>query len=58
VPGVVGVHNASLCDGDVDNDGTVEPSEICDASDDYPSVVRRKTPTELDIISFFREEFP
>jgi V8-like Glu-specific endopeptidase len=58
VPGVVGVHNASLCDRDVDNDGTVEASEICDASDDYPSVVRRNTPTELDIISFFREQFP
>ncbi len=58
VPGVVGVHNASLCDRDVDNDGTVEPNEICDASDDYPGVVRRNTPTELDIISFFREQFP
>jgi V8-like Glu-specific endopeptidase len=58
VPVVAGVHNASLCDRDLDGDGTVEQSERCDAGDDYPSVVRRNTPTELDIISFFREQFP
>ncbi|MCX7860127.1 trypsin-like serine peptidase [Chloroflexus sp.] len=58
VPCVVGVHFGSLCDRDVDNDGTIEESENCDADDDYPSIVRRNTPTELDMISFFRELFP
>lgn len=52
VPVVVGVHYGSRCDKNFDSD------EICNLFDFYPSVIRRNTPTEFAIISYFREVFP
>ncbi len=45
VPVVAMVHVASQC-------------QACTPSDNHPSVSRRQTPTELNVISFFREVFP
>jgi V8-like Glu-specific endopeptidase len=58
VPVVSGVHVASQCDVDLNNDGVVSQNETCGAADFFPSIVRRTTPGDLPIISWLREAFP